>query len=187
MNIELCEWQIIDEDNGLVMPWLTHPFLAWAKQQDWSDKTIVMFGAGLGDSWLAKKCKKLYIVERNDDWAAKSSMYAASNGTSNITYLVRHCNDSDGKADYYLNIEGLNPDIIINDDAYRTECCQMAVDYFKGKGGLLVCDNFDQDFVWRSPKAIEILLPYKRNAFYQPGHTNHEGNAWNTSYWVIQK
>lgn len=181
---DLVEWQIIDEENGLVMPWLTHPFLAWAKTQDWSDKTIVMFGAGLGDAWLAKRCKKLIVVERSFEWIKKAAEYSDAN-KANVYYEFRPCNDSDGAAVFYLSIEGFNPDIIINDDAYRTECCQLAVDHFKDKGGILICDNFDQDFVWRSPKAIEILSPYQRHAFYQPGHINHEGNAWNTSYWNI--
>ena len=184
---ELCEWQIIDEDNGLVMPWLTHPFLAWAKQQDWSDKIAIMFGAGLGDAWLAKKCKHLYIVERNDEWAAKSSMYAADNGATNITYLIRKCNDSDGAAEYYTKLpEGVDFDIIINDDAYRTEICQMAVDYFKGKGGIFICDNWIQSFVWMSPKAEEIMAPHKANVFEQENHTNNDGiNKWKTAYWNI--
>jgi len=180
--IELCEWQIIDEDNGLVMPWLSHPFLAWLKSQDWSDKNVIMFGAGLGDNWLSKRCKKLVVVERNNEWYSK----CASVASKDITYIYRPCDDSAGRADYYLEIPSdIDFNVIINDDAYRTELCQVAVDYFKGKGGILVCDNFDQDFVWKSPKAIEILEPYKRNAFYQPGHINHEGNAWNTSYWNI--
>jgi len=183
---QLVEWQIIDEDNGIVMPWLTHPFLAWAKSQDWSDKNIIMFGAGLGDAWLAKRCKKLIAVERNLDWMNKARMYSdANNGM--VQYEFRPCNDSDGAAEFYLDMKGFDVDIIINDDAYRTECCQMAIDYLSKKGGVLVCDNFNQDFVWRSPKAVEILEPYHRNAFFQPLHSNHEGNPWNTSYWNIPK
>lgn len=183
---QLVEWQIIDEDNGLVMPWLTHPFLAWAKQQDWSDKVIVMFGAGLGDLWLAKKCKQLHVVERSHEWLDRCANIAANSDVYNLSYLHRPCNDSDGKAEYYLNIEGLNPDIIINDDAYRTECCQMAVDYFKGKGGLFICDNWIQSFVWMSPKAEEIMKPYKAMIFEQENHTNNDGvNKWKTAAWNI--
>lgn len=188
MNIpELCEWQIIDQDNGLVMPWLTHPFLEWAKQQDWRDKTVLMFGAGLGDAWLATKCKQLYVVERNIDWLNKAKEYAEQNKVFGIGYYHRPCNDSDGKSDYYLEmLEGCEPDIIINDDAYRTECCQMAVDYFKGKGGIFICDNWIQSFVWMSPKAEEIMQPYEAMVFEQSDHTNNDGiNKWKTAVWDI--
>ena len=163
------------------MPWLTHPFLAWAKSQDWSDKTIVMFGAGLGDAWLAKRCKKLIVIERNEEWLTKAQRYSDAN-MGMVEYIYKPCNDSDGKAEYYLDIEGLCPDIIINDDAYRTECCQMAVDYFKEKGGgIFICDNYDQDYVWDSPKALEILSPFDKDIYPQPGHTDHSGKCWKTA------
>lgn len=186
--MDLVEWQRIDPENNLVEPWLTWPFMDWVKTQDWSDKNIIMFGAGLGDAWLAKRCKHLTVVERNEEWLIKAADNAGANGVF-VHYIHRPCNDSDGKADYYCQIpDDRIYDIIINDDAYRTEMCQIATDYLtRNGGGLFVCDNFDQDFVWRSPKAIEIMTPYKDKEviFYQPGHINHEGNAWNTRYWEI--
>lgn len=185
---ELVEWQRVDPENNMVQPWLTHPFLDWAKTQDWSDKTIIMFGAGLGDSWLASKCKMLYVVERNQEWINKSEELARAYGVTNIKYVYRPCNDSDWKQQYYVQlIDGVDIDIIINDDAYRTEICKLAVDYFKGRGGILICDNFDQDYVWISPPAIKIMEPYKEHEviFYQPNHVNHEGKPWNTRYWNI--
>ena len=117
-----------------------------------------MFGAGLGDAWLAKRCKRLYVVERNHEWLAKAKTYSDANN-GGVHYVFRPCNDSDGKAEMYCQLpEGEDFDIIINDDAYRTEVCQMAVDYFGKKtfGGILVCDNWVQSFVWISPKAEEI-------------------------------
>jgi hypothetical protein len=188
---ELVEWQQRSSKNGLVQCWFTHPCLEWMEEQDWSNKTIVMFGAGRGDIWLAKKCKKLYVIERNIEWIPKTllaSIDIQMIAGVNLEYIYRPCNDSDGKAEYYLDIEGLNPDIIINDDAYRTECCQMAVDYFNKKegGGILICDNWIQSYVWMSPKAEEIMMPYKAHIFEQSNHTNNDGiNKWKTAYWNI--
>ena len=184
---ELVQWQRVDPDNGLVQPWLTHPFLDWAKSQDWSDKTIVMFGAGLGDAWLAKKCKKLIVVERNGEWLKKAQQYSDAN-MGMVEYIFKPCNDSDGQAEWYLDLDGLEPDIIINDDAYRTECCQMAVDYFNNKegGGIFICDNWVQSFVWMSPKAEEIMAPYKAMVFEQTDHTDNDGiNRWKTAVWSL--
>jgi len=59
--------QKVDEETGLVQCWFTHGSLDWIKKQDWSEKIVLMFGAGLGDVWLAKRCKELHVVER--DWA----------------------------------------------------------------------------------------------------------------------
>lgn len=184
---ELVEWQIVDLENGLVMPWFTHPSLDWIKQQDWSDKNVLMFGAGLGDAWLAKRCKNLYVIERNEDWWHKAHQYSVANGAQ-TWYEHRPCNDGSGAQDFYTAIpDRFDFDVIINDDAYRTEVCQVAVDYFKKRGGgTLVCDNWDQDFVWLSPKALEIMAPFESKVFPQPGHINHEGKCWKTAVFFIK-
>lgn len=187
-NIELVEWQRYSPKNGMIQCWFTHSCLDWMEEQDWSDKTVIMFGAGLGDAWLAAKCKNLYIVERNSEWLEKSKIVSNQAGSNNIEYILRPCNDSDGKADYYLELpKEVDFDVIINDDAYRTELCQVAVDYFKKKGGgIFVADNWVQSFVWMSPKAEEIMSPYKPIIFEQENHTNNDGvNKWKTAVWII--
>jgi hypothetical protein len=188
MNVELVQWQIVDESNGLVMPWLVHPFLDWLKNQDLSDKNVIMFGAGLGDCWLAKRCKTLTVVERNPEWLAKASEYAAINGAV-VNYILRECNDSSGMDDFYCEIPSHTKyDVIINDDAYRTELCQVGVDYFKQNGGgILICENWIQSYVWISPKAEEIMQPYESVIFEQPGHTENDGvNKWKTAAFFVK-
>jgi len=184
---ELVEWQIIDPDNGMVMPWFTHDFLKWMKAQDWKNKTVLMFGAGMGDAWLGNHCRLLYVVERNREWLDKAKAYCDSRGITNVNYIYRPVNDCEGRHEEYLDLGGEDIfDVIINDDAYRTECCQMAVDYFtkRDKGGIFICDNWVQSFVWLSPKAEEIMKPYEVHAFEQKDHTNNDGvNKWKTVYW----
>lgn len=184
----LCQWQKIDESNGLVMLWLTHPFLDWFKTQDLSDKNVIMFGAGLGDAWLSKRCKSLTVIERNPEWLKKASDYVYANGAE-VDYILRECNDASGMEDFYCQIPSDKKyDVIINDDAYRTELCQVAIDYFKANGGgLFVCDNWIQSFVWLSPKAEEIMKPYEAMIFEQTDHTDNDGvNKWKTAAWYIK-
>jgi len=184
---ELVQWQRYNS-NGMVECWLTHNCLDWMNQQDWSDKTIIMFGAGLGDAWLANKCKQLYVVERKEDWLAKAKEYS-SQFVNNITYLHRPCNDSDGAADYYLELPSeVKFDIIINDDAYRTELCEVAISYFKGSGnGIFICDNFYQSFVWLSEKAKWMMEPFESLIFEQADHTDNDGvNKWKTAVFFIK-
>ena len=85
------------DDNGLVMPWFTHGALDEIKSMDLSDKNVLMFGAGLGDAWLAKRCKSLTVIERNEDWLYKAAENCGRNGAF-VNYIHRPCNDSDGKA-----------------------------------------------------------------------------------------
>ena len=92
----------------------------------------------------------------------------------------------DRKSEYFeLFPRGTQYDIISVDGIWRNECLQWAIDHFKGRGGVLIADNFMQDFVWISPAADELMSRYEGKVFYQPDHTNHEGRKWNTRYWNI--
>jgi hypothetical protein len=186
--MELSFGQKVDPDNNLVMPWVTDGCKDWLKKTDLSDKNILMFGAGMGDAWLAKKCKHLTVVERNEEWLHKAANYVGSNGAF-VYYIHRPCNEGSGFADFYCEIPNDRKyDIIINDDAYRTEVCQIAVDYFKANGGgILISDNWIQAFVWLSPKAEEIMQPFKAEIFEQADHADHDGiNKWKTAVHYIQ-
>lgn len=180
MNTEQLSFgQRIDPENGLVECWFTHGALDWIKQQDWSDKNIIMYGGGMGNEWLAARCKRLVVIERDINWLRNSSLYSC---------IHRPCNDSSGYDKFYLEFpEGFKPDIIISDDAYRTEAVFMAIEYFKNKGdGILICDNFDQDFVWDSPVAVEALLRFENKIYPCPTHTDHNGKCWKTGVFFIK-
>lgn len=180
---ELSFGQRID-DNGLIMPWLTHGALDLIYNTELSDKVVFMYGAGLGDAWLAKRCKKLYVVERNAEWLMKASYVCGMNAITNIEYFHRPCNDCSGMDDYYTEIpERIQPDVIIVDDAYRYECIIKSIGYSKssGKNILLIVDNWQQDYVFICPAAEEALKEYAKVIFVQADHTDHVGRPWTTA------
>lgn len=182
--------QRIDPENGLVECWFTWGALDEIKSMDLTDKNIMMLGAGLGDYWLSRRCKNLLVIERNEEWMNKALYSCRGEAViTNLVYSLRPCNDSDGKAECYLFIpDFFQPDIIISDDAYRTEAVRMAIDYFKKReeGGILICDNYWQDFVWKSPIAIEWLEPFEKHIHLCTTHTDHEGDAWKTAIIFIK-
>ncbi len=183
MTPQLYEWQKIDKENGLIMSWFTHDSLAEIKKMDFRNKVVFSFGGGFGDCWLAKRCKQLYVVERVGDWIIKASEICQENGVNNIQYFHRPCNDSSGNEVEYCEIpNGISPDVIISDDAYRTEVVEMAIKHFKNKegGGILICDNWWQDMVWKSPAAVEMIEPFEKKIFPQKDHTDHQGECWKT-------
>lgn len=186
--MELSFGQRIDPKNGLVECWFTWAALDWIKQQDWSEKNILMYGCGLGDIWLAKRCASLTVIERNLEWLEKCIEREREQSCTNLNYIHRPCNDSDGMDEYYLKFpDGFEPDIIISDDAYRTEAVFKAIEYFKSKGGgILICDNYWQDFVWKSPTAIEALAPFEKEVLPCPSHTDHKGDGWKTAIIFIK-
>lgn len=177
--------QRIDKGNNLCELWLTHGALDWIKKQDWSEKTVLMFGAGLGDAWLAKRCKMLYVVERNEEWLNTARNNCLQNGVHNHVYCYRPCNDSSGMDETYCAIpEGCEPDIVINDDAYRYEVIVKALTLKRPL--ILITDNWFQDYVFLSPAAVELLKDFKSEIFPQLNHTHHEGNCWKTAIHFLE-
>lgn len=168
--------QRIDDTVGLVELWLTHGCLDWIKQQDWTSKVVMEFGAGMGDAWLARRCKFVYVVERNDEWLMKAAYNCQINAIDNIQYLHRPCNEGEySKKDFYLQIPE-DVDIIINDDVFRTELCEEAIKFFLKKGeGIFICDNWIQSFVWISPKAEDMMEDFESLVWEQPDHTDNDG------------
>lgn len=188
MNIELVEWQIRSPKNGLVMAWWSHPMLELIETWDWSDKTMLEFGAGYGTAWLRDRCKWVDSIEADITWAARASEYCDMNSRLNgIVYAKQLPDGVQGTQPEYFALIPTDKkyDIISIDGIYRTECIEWAIEHFKGREGLLILDNLDQDFVWISPKAMELLKPYEGEVFIQPNHVNHEGKPWNTRYYKI--
>jgi len=149
MTPTLYEWQKIDKENGLVMPWFVHKSLDWIKKEDWRNKVVFSYGCGSGDAWIARRCKNLYVVERDENWLIKAADICFKNNINNVQYFYRPCNEGDAdKYDYYTNIpNGIFPNVIIVDDIMRYECIIMAIANVSRPFTLIV-DNWNQDFVF---------------------------------------
>lgn len=189
----LVEWQRIDEENGLVEPWLTWPFMDWVKTLGLSDKIILEFGAGRSTAWWRKKSKWVDSIEANTEWALQAMKDCVESDLTNGAIYYKDINDgmaASGELDKYMNlIPSKQPyDIIIVDGIYRTEILEWAIAHLKvNGGGMLFIDNLDQDFVWISPRANELVAPLEGEIFIQPNHINHEGKPWNTRYYKVNQ
>jgi hypothetical protein len=189
MNIELVEWQAHDAGNGLVMPWWTHPFLVVMKNWDLSDKYMLELGAGLGTAWLRDKCKWVDSVDASPEWAERAEQYCQYHDKLNGQISCELIADGvEGGWEQYKKLipENVKYDVISIDGIYRVECIEWALEHFKGRGGVMIIDNLDQDFVFISPKAMELIEGLEGEVFIQPNHTNHSGKAWNTRYYNIK-
>lgn len=188
MNVELVEWQIFDESNGLVMPWWSHPFLNVMKGWDLQDKYMLELGAGLGTAWLRDKCKWVDSVDASPEWAYKAEQYCQQNDRLNGQVSCEEIPDGvPGGWERYKNLipDHVQYDVISIDGIYRTESIEWALQHFKGRGGIMIIDNLDQDYVWISPKAMELVKDLEGEVFVQPNHTNNEGKPWNTRYYKV--
>lgn len=185
---ELVEWQRVDPINGLVQPWLTHPFLDEVIRWNLDHVTLLETGGGRSTAWWRSACKWVDTVESNEDWAAQIHVDCDSRGLSNGRLFSANIPEgtAEGRDQYFtLFPEDKQYDIVIVDGIYRNEVLQWALDHFKGRGGIIIADNWQQDYVWISEAAERLMEPYPICRFFQQDHTNHEGKPWNTVYWVV--
>ncbi len=183
---ELVEWQRHSPTNNLIQSWWTHPMLDWIEHQDWGNKNLLEFGAGLGTAWLRDRCKWVDSIEADIEWSHRAEMQCSIHNKFNGRMFAKQL--PDGVQGVQPEYFGMIPqdklyDIITIDGIYRTEAIEWAINHFKGREGLLIIDNLDQDFVWISPKAMELIEPYEQAKLNQTNHINHEGKQWNTR-WV---
>jgi SAM-dependent methyltransferase len=187
---DLVEWQIRSPKNGMVMCWWTHPLLELIETWDWKDKNVLEFGCGRGTAWLRERSKWVDSIDADLQWAEQAKKDCREYNLDNGRVLADQI--PDGIPDEIPHYLGLIPtdkeyDVISVDGIYRVESIEWAINHFKGRGGLLIIDNLDQDFVFISPKAMELIAPYEGEVFIQPNHTNHEGKPWNSRYYKIPK
>jgi len=183
---QLVEWQIRSPKNGMVMCWWTHPILELIETWDWKDKNILEFGCGRGTAWLRERSKWVDSIEADLEWAEQARKDCFEFGLTNGNIFAKQLPDGvqGTQPEYFGMIPNyLKYDIITIDGIYRTEAIEWAINHLKGREGLLIIDNLDQDFVWISPKAMELIAPYEQAKLNQPNHVNHEGKQWNTR-WV---
>lgn len=186
---ELVEWQKL-APNGLVYPWWVHKFLDELETWDLKDKTWLEFGAGYSTAWLRSKCKWVDSIEANLYWSEVAHNYCGVKEQLNGQIFYPIENLPDGMQERVNEFFSLIPigkqyDIISIDGIYRDECLEWAVTHFKGRDGILIVDNMDQDYVWISEKANKLMAPYPCLIYVQPDHFNNEGKPWNTRYYLI--
>jgi hypothetical protein len=197
INIEnLVQWQLYDADVDAVMPWFTHPFLQVLKSWDLSDKNILEFGSGRSTRWLRARAKWVDSVETDPAWIEKIKdeceefdngriMWCPDPKDPNVYLLkpfFRYGNPAKGVRGFPVHY-----DIIIDDGIHRNEVLEFAIKYFEAiKGGIIICDNWQQYGVWMSPAAAEMVKPYKGFIYEQEDHTDNDGvNKWKTAFWII--
>lgn len=188
MRNDLVDWQRVDENLGLVEPWWTWPCMDVIKTWDLGNKSWLETGAGLSSAWLRWKCKWVDSIEANYVWSQRAQQECAMFELTNGRFFDSELRDGiQEDLPLYFNQfpKDVKYDIISVDGIFRNQCLEWAIDHFKGRGGTLVVDNLDQDFVWISPAANELMAPYPCEIYCQPGHINHEGKPWNTRIYTI--
>jgi len=188
MNDSLVQWQLVDESNGLVYPWLTHPMLDVLKTWDLSEKRILEFGGGRSSAWWRSKAKWVTTIEANHEWAYGIASECNRRNLYNgrVYHVGINEGDSQHKKLYTEAGKDLGPyDIVVVDGILRFECLEYALTLPRPL--TVIADNWKQSFVWMSPPSEELMKPFKINIFEQADHTDNDGiNKWKTVYWELK-
>jgi hypothetical protein len=188
---DLVEWQRYSPE-GIIEPWLTWPFMDEIHSWDLSKLIMLETGAGRSTRYWRSRCAWVDTIEANEEWAAQALLDCHAAGATNGRMIAQTVADGTekGKQSYLEMLHHLPRyyDLIVVDGIYRVEAIEFAIRELEtGKGGYIFIDNLDQDYVFISPKAMDLIQPFEQKIFIQPGHVNHEGKPWNTRWVKVPK
>lgn len=189
-NQEQNDTQFIDERDGLLFPWYTKPFLDELITWKLDDKKVFEYGAGYSTVWWSKHAQMVVAVDSDYAWLQRISGRIKELDIPNNLKLLYHA-DQPGvhplKSKYVQSAGPMEQyDIIVIDGNDRDWCVAHALMIIKD-GGIIICDNWDQDYVWNSAIAKRLLAPFEHQIYTQPDHTNHDGRPWKTGWWKVDK
>lgn len=162
------EWQFVDEETGLLFPWLTKSCLDEIVTWDLKDKKLFEFGLGASTVYWSRKCKEVYGVESNEEYFDAVRQYFKDNDSGcfvRIEYSYSPTNYTHG-----VIILNAPYDIIVIDGILREECVPVALECLK-PGGRLIYDNWLQPSVEvQSEETQKLLLSLPHKIYSQEGH-----------------
>lgn len=182
--------QYIDERCGLVFPWFTRPFLDHLMHWRLEDKRVFEYGGGHSTVWWARYAKEVVTVECDLLWifGIQEELQRADFFNEVHNTLMHRAvipNEVELKSRYVNAIyeEPGEFDVIVIDGSYRDECIAAALTKIK-EGGIIICDNWDQEGVWDSIMGGRLLDPWKANLYIEPSRAG-DARPWKTGFWQI--
>ncbi len=189
MPSSVNEWQWIDDD-GLVFPWFTKPFLEVLRTWDIKDWEVFEWGTGYSTIWFAKHCKSVVSIETNPKWLVAIQERLDELQLSNVVLKQRNGSfpfDIGGGGEDSSLINSIDEDeklydCIVIDSIHRNTCAVYALKHIKPHG-IIILDNANQFSVGlNSWTTFELLKEYPHYSYLQPGHRD-----WRTDYWIINR
>lgn len=126
--------QVLDDDEGLPLPWMTYPAICYLKQIDFSSKSVFEYGAGSSTRFWSSRAKRIVSVEHNPEWTTKIRSWALPN--VELIHAV-------GEA-YVAAVERTAPhDVIVIDGRWRYDCAMRCL-HALSRTGMVILDNSER-------------------------------------------
>jgi hypothetical protein len=133
-HFESCKQQSCIKGSEII-PWITYPALEYISQIDFSDKTLLEWGAGNSSIYFSKRFKHLTSIEHNKNWFVKIKEFGLKN--QNLIFA--------DKKNYLSVVQDLETkfDVILIDAILRDDCVAIAPALLNNNG-LIILDNSDR-------------------------------------------
>jgi len=128
------------------IPWITYPALDFLVERLNKSLEILEFGSGNSTYFFAERAKQVTTIEHNIEWYNKLK----ENIPDNVTLLLVNSDN------YFEPLSIINKkfDIVFIDGIQRVECCQLAMEYLKADGVIVVDDSEREEY----QQGIETII-----------------------------
>lgn len=167
--------------NGEPLPWYTYPSIEFLKHRDYSDRSVLEFGAGQSTFWWAARARRVVAMEGDAQWFEIISLRKPGN----VNLHVVSEKDPQSCVNDVIRVlredyQDEKYDVVVIDGSYREEMIQIALNYVTSDG-LIVCDDAESygfvegfkdtgfsrvDFFGYSPG---VVLPHCTSVFFRSG------------------
>lgn len=100
---------------GELIPWYSYAAIDYLNNFDFRELSVLEYGGGNSSFWWADRCKQLTTVESEKDWY--KVLVSLAQGRPGLDFQLQTTKNS-----YLEVINSLQPNIIVIDGLYRSEC-----------------------------------------------------------------
>jgi predicted O-methyltransferase YrrM len=126
--------------HGRPLPWYTYPCIYFLKQQSFTGRHVLEFGAGQSTYWWADIAASVIALDNNEQWFKEVRRLAPSNSTVHFVSSPNAQTCIANVRKIMASHADMRFDIIVIDGLYRAEMIDIAIPIWT-EDGAIICDN----------------------------------------------
>jgi hypothetical protein len=150
------------DSTGKPLPWYTYPLINLLSAKNFSEKTVLEFGAGQSTRWWASKAKQILSFEGDKGWFESLKNDLPQN------VELHHVADADPQISTIIGKRSF--DVIIVDGLDRLHASKVALQHLK-KHGIIILDNAEG--YWGPEGTYPIMDLFREQNFSRVDFYGH--------------
>jgi hypothetical protein len=169
---------IICDQSGEIVPWMTSPAIEYLKQNLRADFSVFEFGCGSSTIFFSKRCKIVHGVETRSEWLSMLNSIKLKN------VKIRLLSDGLTNPDYEKSATKNDQkfDVIVIDSIKRSSCATNAINALKN-GGMIILDDSERD---NYRKIFDFFREQNFRQIDFPGMAPGQMRSKNTSIFFLE-